>query len=227
MHCPTLCAVVIPCLDEGAVIGDLVQQVRHYAPTVLVVDDGSRDNTAAAATAAGAQVLRHAGTQGKGAALRTGLAAALSKGFAWAVTMDGDGQHSPEDIPLFLARAQQTEAALVVGNRLHQAQAIPWVRRQVNRWMSQRLSQRAGVSLPDSQCGFRLIDLKAWSALRLSTRHFEVESETLMAFIAAAHRVEFVPIRVIGRGPKSHINPLTDTLRWFRWWRQSSPKRGE
>jgi glycosyltransferase involved in cell wall biosynthesis len=224
MHSATLCAVVIPCLDEGAVIGSLVENVRRYAATVLVIDDGSRDNTAAAATAAGARVLRHACTQGKGAALRTGLAEALSKGFTSSMTLDGDGQHSPEDIPLFLERAAQTRAALVVGNRMPQAQAIPWLRRQVNLWMSARLSQRAGICLPDTQCGFRLIDLKAWSGLRLCTRHFEVESETLMAFIAAGHRVEFVPIRVIGRGPKSHINPLVDTLRWFRWWRQNSPK---
>ena len=219
---PQGCAVVIPCLDEGAVIGSLVEQVRRQVPAVLVIDDGSRDDTAAVATAAGAEVLRHPGTQGKGAALGTGLKAIAARNLAWAITMDGDGQHDPEDIPAFLARAKATDATLVVGNRMHEPLAIPWVRRAVNRWMSRRLSRRAGMNLPDSQCGFRLINLKAWSGLRLTTRHFEVESETLMAFVAAGQRIEFVPIRVIGRGPRSHIRPVVDTLRWWRWWRGSS-----
>jgi glycosyltransferase involved in cell wall biosynthesis len=224
MHGVKLCGVVIPCLDEGAVIGSLVEQVRRHVPTVFVVDDGSRDNTAAAASAAGAEVLRHSSTSGKGAALATGLTAAAEKGFAWGITMDGDGQHSPDDIPAFLARAEETGARLVVGNRMHQAQAIPWLRRLVNRWMSRRLSKRAGVTLPDSQCGFRLLDLKAWAGLRLTTRHFEVESETLIAFVMAGHRIEFVPIRVIGRGAKSHIHPIIDSVRWWRWWRKGSQK---
>src|SRR5262249_16792919 len=115
-------------------------------------------------------------------------------------------------------------APLVVGNRMHQAQAIPWLRRRVNRWMSRRLSKRAGLTLPDSQCGFRLLELKAWAGLRLTTRHFEVESETLMAFVAAGNRIEFVAIRVIGRGPQSHIHPILDTVRWWRWWRQNAQK---
>jgi glycosyltransferase involved in cell wall biosynthesis len=221
------CAVVIPCLDEALVIGSLVEQVRQQLTTVLVVDDGSTDQTAAVATARGAEVLRHAASLGKGAALRTGLTEIARRGFSYGITMDGDGQHHPEDIPAFLTRAEETGAALVVGNRMHEPQAIPWLRRHVNHWMSRRLSQRAGVTLPDSQCGFRLLDLKAWGSLQLTACHFEVESETLIAFVQAGHRVEFVPIQVVGRGPRSHIRPVVDSLRWWRWWRRNarrSPK---
>ena len=221
MAWPNKCAVVIPCLNEERQIGWVVAQARQHLPTVLVVDDGSQDDSAQVAAAAGAEVVRHPVNLCKGAALNTGLSAARRAGFVHAITMDGDGQHRPEDIPCLLNRAEQTQAPLVIGNRMAQPQAIPWVRRQANRWLSHQLSRRAGRTLPDTQCGFRLLDLAAWSRLPLKTCHFEVESETLMAFIAAGHRVEFVPIQVVGRGPQSHIRPLTDALRWWKWWRGS------
>ena len=126
----------------------------------------------------------------------------------------------PEDLPAFWRCAEQTGALLVVGNRMHDARAIPWLRRQVNRWMSRQLSRRAGRHLPDTQCGFRLIHLETWATLPLNTERFEIESEMLMAFLAAGHRVEFVPIRVIGSGHRSHIRPVADSLRWWKWWRQ-------
>ncbi len=210
--------MVIPCLNEGRTVAPLVAAVRQRLPSVIVVDDGSVDETAKLATAAGARVVVHDRNRGKGAALRTGLSAALHRGLEWAITMDGDGQHEAEDIPGFLECAERSGALLVIGNRLHQPQALPWLRRQVNRWMSHRISRRANRVLPDTQCGFRLQNLKAWSALALHTERFEVESETLLAFLAAGHPVEFVPIQVVGRGPRSHIRPVADTWRWLRWW---------
>ncbi len=223
---PETCAAVIPCFNEGATIGTVVAGVRRYLPAVWVVDDGSTDQTVAIAASAGATVVRHKRNLGKGAALRTGLAAARRQGLNWAVTLDGDGQHAPEDVPAFLRCAEQSGALLVVGNRMHNARAIPWLRRQVNRWMSRQLSRRAGRFLPDTQCGFRLIHLETWARLPLHTEHFEVESEILMAFLAAGCPVAFVPIQVIGRGPASHIRPVTDSWRWWRWWRRAKPRAG-
>ena len=194
-------------------------EVRQHLPLVIVVDDGSTDDTAALAAAAGATVVSHARNLGKGAALKTGMSAALTRGFEWVLTMDGDGQHRPQDLPAFFRCAEQAGVRLVVGNRMHNAQAIPWLRRQVNRWMSRRLSERAGQLLPDSQCGFRLVNLKVWAGVPLKTDHFEIESEMLLAFIRAGHRVEFVPIQVVGRGRSSHIHPMADSLRWWKWWR--------
>src|SRR5687767_8311396 len=138
------CAVVLPCLNEAMAVETIVRQTREYLPTVIVVDDGSSDGTGERALQAGADVLRHAEPQGKGAALQTGLKRARERGFTWAMTLDGDGQHSPEDIPAFLQHARQTGAALVVGNRMANASRMPWLRRQVNRWMSRRLSRIAG-----------------------------------------------------------------------------------
>jgi len=217
---PATCAVVIPCRNEAGVIAGLVREVRPHLPLVLVVDDNSEDETAARAAEAGAQVVRRTENPGKGAALKAGVAAARARGCEWVMTLDGDGQHRPEDIPAFLRCAEETDAALVVGNRMHRAEAMQWLRRQANRWISRRLSELVGSSLPDSQCGFRLINLKAWAALRLETDHFEIESEALVAFVGAGHRVEFVPIQVVVGGGQSHIRPVRDTWRWLRWWRR-------
>jgi glycosyltransferase involved in cell wall biosynthesis len=217
MDWPSQCAAVIPCLNEAATIEPLVRQVREQLPGVIVVDDGSTDSTGQLASGAGAEVLRQEIPQGKGAALLAGWRHARAGGFHWAMTLDGDGQHSPDDIPAFLRCADQTGAALIVGNRMGDVGQMPWLRRQVNRWMSRRLSRLAGRELPDSQCGFRLVDLRAWSKLDLVTRHFEIESEVLLAFVEAGYPVEFVPIRAIYKSGQSKIHPWHDTARWFRW----------
>jgi glycosyltransferase involved in cell wall biosynthesis len=190
-------------------------------PRVIVVDDGSTDATGANAASAGGEVLRHRSNLGKGAALRTGFQHLRGEGCAWALTLDGDGQHAPEDIPAFFACAEQTGAGLVIGNRLEHAQAMPWLRRQVNGWMSRRLSRLAGVPLADSQCGFRLVNLDAWARLPLKTAHYEIESELLVAFVRAGHQVAFVPIQVIYKSGGSKIHPVKDTWRWLRWWQQN------
>ena len=215
----TTCAAVIPCFDEAASIEGLVTALRRNLPFVLVVDDGSTDATSGLARTAGAVVVRHERNLGKGAALKSGLSRALKQGCEWAVTLDGDGQHAPEDLPALVRCAEATGALLVIGNRMNEARKIPWLRRQVNRWMSRKISQRSGRSLPDTQSGFRLIHLRTWAALELNTKHFEVESEMLMAFLAAGRRVEFVPVRVMGSRRTSHIHPIADSLRWWRWWR--------
>lgn len=220
---PNKCAVVIPCFNESASIGTLVSAVLRQVSAVLVVDDGSTDDTADRARAAGAVVIQHEGNLGKGAALRTGLAGALNQGHEWAVTLDGDGQHAPEDLPALFQCAQNTNAALVIGNRMSEVRKMPWLRRQVNRWMSRQLSRRAGMRLPDTQSGFRLIHLPTWATLSLSADRFETESETLMAFLGAGRRVEFVPVRVMASGRRSHIRPVADSLRWLKWWRQTRP----
>ncbi len=215
------CAAVIPCFNEAKTIGPLVVALRAQVRVVIVADDGSTDGTVREAQNAGAIVLRHEQNLGKGASLQTGLSHVLHLGCEYAVTLDGDGQHSPLDLPPFLRCAEETGAPLIIGNRMHQAVAMPWVRRHVNRWMSQKLSRRAGRDLPDTQSGFRLIHLPTWSSLPLTARRFEVESEMLMAFLAANHTVEFVPIQVIAATRKSRICPFADTVRWWKWWRKA------
>jgi glycosyltransferase involved in cell wall biosynthesis len=214
------CAAVIPCLNEAAGIAPLVAAVRRRLPDVFVVDDGSTDGTARLAETAGAAVLRHARNFGKGAALQTGLVRALASGFEWAVTLDGDGQHAPEDLPVIFRCAELTGAKMVVGNRMGEAQKMPCLRRVVNRAMSKIISRRAGKFLPDTQSGFRLIHLPTWAALSLAAEKFEVESEMLLAFVASGQGVAFAPVRVRASNRASHICPLADTLRWLAWWKK-------
>lgn len=210
-------AAVIPCLNEAETIGALVREVRKFIDVIYVVDDGSRDGTTSVAINAGARVIIHSQPRGKGAALRQGLAQALQDGFYWAVLMDGDGQHAPQDIPAFLQALRTSESALVVGNRLEAPAGMPLLRYWVNRVMSLILSGIAGVRFPDSQCGFRLVKLNAWRSVSLRANHFQVESEMLLAFAAAELPISFVPIQVQYRDERSKINPIIDTVRWLAW----------
>lgn len=222
----TCCAAIIPCLNEEAAIGPLVSAVRHHLRTVLVVDDGSVDQTSVLASRAGAQVVRHSRTLGKGSSLRTGWAWALDRGFGWAMNLDGDGQHCAEDIPAFLRYAESHSVSLVVGNRMHDPHSMPPLRWLANRWLSRKLSRRAGRPFPDSQCGFRLMNLSEWKALGGSTSNFfEIESEVLLTFASSNRGIGFVPIRVLYKGERSKIHPIHDTWRWFAWWRKLD-KRG-
>ncbi len=211
------CVAVIPCFNESAAIGLVVAAVRVQLPQVLVVDDGSTDGTTSAALAAGAEVLRLPVNQGKGAALQAGLHRAVEMKFAWALLLDGDGQHAPEDIPGFHAAWQADRADLVIGNRMAAPGDMPPLRRLINRVMSGMLSSLSGTRLPDTQCGFRLVRLSAWTGLPLHCARFEVESEMLLAFLAAGRRVEFIPVRSRYKSEQSKIRPVRDTLRWLRW----------
>ena len=223
MNWATQCAAIIPCLDEAAAIPKVVAGVRRFLPRIYVVDDGSRDESAALAAAAGAEVISHLQPLGKGAALQTGLARAIADGFTWAATLDGDGQHQPDDLPKF-QQAAASGMDLVLGNRMSDPAGMPRVRVLVNRWMSRRLSRLAGQPLPDSQCGYRLLRLEAFSSLRFNCRHFEFESEMLLGFARAGHRIGFVPIQSVYRDERSKIRPLQDTVRWFKWYlRAQSP----
>ena len=212
---------MIPCFNESARIAEIVSGVRRHLPTVVVVDDGSTDGTAQHAVRAGAEVIQLSGNTGKGVALQAGWQWARERSFIWAFALDGDGQHATEDIPAFLACVEKTGAPLVVGNRMGHAEKMPWLRRQVNQWMSRRISNLAGTPLADSQCGFRLMQLEAWSRLPLQACHFEIESEVLLAFARAGLAIEFVPVQVIYRAERSKIHPWRDTIRWFRWWRHA------
>lgn len=213
-------AALIPCFNEGQTIGIVVSQMRRHVERVIVVDDGSTDKTNTEARAAGAIVLSHGQNFGKGAALKTGLSYLYRLGYEWAFTLDGDGQHDPADAPALRQCAGKTPALLIVGNRMGNAKAMPKIRRLVNAWMSDKLSQHAGCTLPDTQCGYRLIHLQTWSGLPFCARRFEVESEMLMAFLAARLPVKFVPVRVIAGERRSRIRPLADSIRWWKWWRQ-------
>jgi glycosyltransferase involved in cell wall biosynthesis len=216
-HGRELCAAVIPCLNEAGTVAAVVEETLRYVSAVWVVDDGSRDRTGEVAERAGAAVVRHEVNLGKGASLRDGLSAARAAGYSWAVTLDGDGQHDPTDIPRLL-EAACAGADLVIGNRMENCAPMTGTRRWVNRWMSARLEKRLGFACPDSQCGFRFIRLEAWGRLTLRENRFEVESEMLASFARAGLKIAFVPVECLPARRPSRIRPMADSLRWARWW---------
>ncbi len=215
------CLVVIPCHNEARAIAQLIPAVRDYLPHVLVVDDASTDATAALAKSAGAEILSLASNQGKGAAVHAGLRLAKDRGYRWVLLMDGDGQHAPEDIPALLAAAAiEDRRVQIIGNRMPAARAMPFVRRVTNRVMSAVLSALNGTTLPDTQCGFRLLRLDDLSPVSTTCTRFEIESELLLTSLAAGAPVVFVPVQCRYHDSPSKIRPLRDTLRWCRWlWR--------
>lgn len=212
------CIIVLPCYNEERALPVLIPELLQYVPNILVVDDGSTDGTPNAALARGARVLTLPENQGKGSALRQGLTQARQGGYKWALILDGDGQHSATDIPAFFAQADATDADLVIGNRMTQCQDMPSVRRWTNRLLSHLISLLVGQSLPDTQCGFRLLRLDALAGLNLTTTGFEIESEILTQMALSGRRISFVPIATIYKGEQSKIHPVRDAWRWIRWW---------
>lgn len=208
---------IIPAFNEARLIGDVVVHTRPYVAEVVVVDDGSADDTGKIAQVAGATVLRHEQNRGKGASIVTGLEYFGRSGFEFAVFLDADGQHDPSEIPKFIEVARRVGAGMVVGTRMSDVTDMPRIRLWTNRFTSWLTGKLARQQVPDSQCGYRLVARRVIGDLRLSTARFETETEILIQAGRAGHRIASVPVRTIYvAGRQSHIRPLRDTVRFFR-----------
>ena len=212
--------VVVPSKDLEATVGGVVEAVLALGLglDVLVVDDGSADETSRAAREAGALVVRHEENLGKGAALRTGFEYAIANDYEAVITMDGDGQHDPKAIPEFLEAIERCGADIVVGSRMHAVGDMPRLRIWTNRTTSRIVSLLARQPIPDSQSGFRIIRTRLLRAISKSlvTTRYDTESEMLIRAGRRGFRIAAMAIRSIYRGTVSHINPLVDTLRFVR-----------
>jgi len=210
--------VVIPTHNEAKTITGLAVQVREMGFDTLVVDDGSADGTAEIVSRAGIKVLRSDRNRGKGAALIRGFDYCMNNDFDAVITIDGDGQHLPEDIPAFVSLAEKKQGAgIFIGNRMSDRRNMPFVRVLTNKFMSWFLSLIVRQKISDSQCGFRLIRIDALRKLSLKSSKFEIESEMIIEAGRRGIKIESVPIQTIYRQERSHINPFVDTLRFFRF----------
>jgi glycosyltransferase involved in cell wall biosynthesis len=208
---------LIPAYNEAACVGEVVRRTRPFVSEVVVVDDGSVDGTAAVAEQAGATVLRHEKNLGKGAAIATALEFFGRSDAVFAVFLDADAQHDPAEIPKFLEAAKASGAAVVVGNRMGETAAMPRLRRWTNRFTSWLTGKLARQKIPDSQCGYRLVGRGVLKDLRLSTAHFEAETEMLIQAGRAGQKIVSVPVRTIYEpGRASRIRPLRDTVRFLK-----------
>jgi glycosyltransferase involved in cell wall biosynthesis len=216
-----ICAI-IPAYNEERHIAEVVRGVVDQGVLPVVVNDCSQDATAARARSAGAEVISHDVNRGKGAALATGLCWARDHGYVAGATLDGDGQHDPAELPRFVAAMQRWNAHIVVGRRVSAASEMPSSRKLTNRFMSMVLSGLAGQRLSDTQSGYRLITIDAWSRLGLSTTRFDTESEMLVRACRLGMVVKEVPIRTIYGDEQSDIRVVRDTVRWVKLvWRLS------
>jgi glycosyltransferase involved in cell wall biosynthesis len=203
---------VIPALDEAATVALVVRAARSFAP-VLVVDDGSRDGTAAVARLAGAEVITHARTRGKGAALRTGFAFARARGARWIATLDADGQHDAADLPRLLATARAMPGAIVVGSRVDDERGLSPERQSAVRVAAFFTSWATGLAMRDTQCGFRVYPADLFAEIEVSHRGFVFETEVLLAAARAGHAIKEVPIVARPRAARpSRFRPLRDGM---------------
>lgn len=213
----TVC-VVVPTHNEEKTIGWLVAKIKHlFGYEILVIDDGSVDDTARVARDNGAVVIQNPVNLGKGASLIKGFNYAFSQGFDAVITMDGDGQHLPEEIPLFIKRAGETQAHVYIGNRMSRTKNMPVIRVLTNKAMSLLISLVTKQMIPDSQCGFRLIKKEALGKISLSTCRYETESEFLVKAARQGFLIESVAVSTVYENEASHISPFVDTLRFLKF----------
>lgn len=210
--------VVIPAYNEAATIAGIVHRARQQIETVLVIDDGSSDDTAAQAENAGATVLRQPDNQGKGAALWRGMQAALALGAEAVITLDADGQHRPEDIPKLLDAWRCRPDRLIIAARLERRESAPRLRRFANGMADFWVSWAAGYPIRDTQSGFRLYP----TALLQKLPHppsagcgFVFESALLIQATHCGYLPTAVVIEALylPQSRQSHYRPWRDTWR--------------
>jgi len=214
-HAESKYCVIIPAYNESRRIEEVVKRACEFSELVVVVDDGSKDDTAGHAEAAGAIVVKHQVNLGKGASLVTGFTYAREHHCDAVITMDADGQHDPAEISLFMDAYKRTRIPVLVGNRLWARGNMPIIRRWTNCLMSWLLSRIMKRYLPDTQCGFRLYRCDILSFVHTGAQRFAMESEILLHLALRGFRMDSVRITTIYRGEKSRINPLMDTFRFF------------
>jgi glycosyltransferase involved in cell wall biosynthesis len=213
-----ICAL-IPAFNEASHIAHVVEGARQHVESVIVIDDGSSDGTAELARNAGAHCIESPSNCGKAAALRRGLSYARAQNFTHAVTLDGDGQHLPQDIPVLLNAARATGADLVIGARPFDRALMPRARYYSNIVGSRWASALVGCEIKDSQSGFRLYRLDRLCRAALRSQRYEFEMEALIKMGRAGCTIAHAPIHMVYENgqARSKMKPVRDTARICIW----------
>lgn len=210
--------VVIPTYNNCKTIGQVVADVKQYANHVIVVNDGSTDDTAQILSQIdGIEILTHERNRGKGTALKNGLCKAKADGFRYAITIDSDGQHFASDIPTFVNEIEQTPDNLLVGSRNIQADNMPGKNTFANKFSNFWFKVETGINLPDTQSGYRLYPIQLMNIeKRYYTAKYEFELEALVFASWGGIAVRNIPVHVYypPEGERvSHFRPGRDFTR--------------
>ena len=211
-------AAVIPAYNASATIRSVVTGVARHIPTsaILVVDDGSGDDTAAAVHDTGARIYRRPANGGKGHALRDGFKRVWELHPDWILCLDADGQHDPKAIPEFQRASAGGIYDLLIGNRTGDLADMPLSRRFSNHTSSALLSFRTGQKMLDVQCGYRAIRADWLKQLTLSSGGYDIEVEMILQTWKRGGRIGWVPIPTIYQGEPSFMRKLPETIRFLR-----------
>jgi len=213
--------VVIPAYNEAATVRDVATRARRQCPNVIVVDDGSSDGTGQVLTGLDVTVLRNNKNCGKAGSLTRGFDHALAQGAIGVLTLDGDGQHAPEEIPLFLNQATAHPNAFLVGARKSGQRRVSFWRYVANRVADFWIGWAAGTSIEDSQSGFRLYPAELLREVSIPhglAASFVYESEILIEAARRRFVIRKVPVSVSPRSGShpSHFRPVLDIVRIAR-----------
>ncbi len=207
--------VVIPAYNEERHIAILLKSLSAITKDIVVVDDGSEDATYQIVKGTGIHVI-HQNHQGKGAALKTGFGYAIEKNYEWVITMDGDGQHDPQDVHKFAEAISKGDVDMIIGSRMDNIASMPIDRRITNRYLSSLISRLIDNRIADTQCGFRAINSKALKNTVLETSYYDTESELIIKAGRAGYKIKSIPIKTIYNDSQSHINKFLDTIRFIK-----------
>lgn len=188
--------VIIPARDEEVSIGSMVLKTKKYADHVIVVDDGSIDDTAEIARIAGAEVIRHPKNKGKGEALKTGFYAAFNNGTKIIVTIDADGQHDPDEIPKVVAPISSLGVNMVIGSRYLNGNNIPFIRHMGQKVLDRMTNLNSGVKVSDTQSGFRAFDIDTAEKFSFGENGLSIESQMLAEAASAGSVIKEVDVGV-------------------------------
>lgn len=209
---------IIPAYNEANDLGGFLFKIKKKGLSILVVDDGSADDTYQVAKKYADIVIKNQTNFGKGLSLRKGIDHLIdNKYFDYVITMDADGQHSSNDLDNFIQEAKRG-SLFVIGNRMENPGRMPKTRIITNYFMSWLISKIAKQNIPDSQCGYRLIKREVIESLTIKTKKFEIESEMLINASKLGYPIKSIPIKSIyHKNVSSKIKPISDTFRFIKF----------